>query len=276
MKTLPGLKFVRIFSVTLTALALAGLAGAAGRKDAHVTQVIRDVKVLAKAGARPAAVNDSVHEGQAVRTGGESRAELTFADQTITRLGANSVFTFGQGAKEFDLSNGAALIVVPKEAGTVRINTAAATAAVTGFVALVESHAKGINKFMIIEGEACVKRKRGAIPTEPCTTLHAGDMLIIQPGTRGNGQTRRFDIKKTVESALLITEFGKLPKWALDDINGAIDGQNAGGGPPGGPQDPTGLDTIDQGMNAKPSSTPKYVPPPGPPPGRANRRPPGS
>lgn len=275
MKKFFGSNFLRIFSAIVVTLGLAGLAGAADKKDARVTQVIRDVKVLAKTGARPASVNDSVREGQAVRTGGDSRAELIFVDQTIARLGANSVFTFGHGAKEFDLSSGAALIVVPKEAGSVKISTAAATAAVTGFIALVESHAQGVNKFMIIEGEACVSRKLKGSPGDPCTTLRAGDMLIIQPGMRGNGETRRFDIKKTVESAHLLTEFGKLPKWALDDIKGAIDGQNAGGGPPGAPQDPTGLDTVDQGMNAKPSPTPKFVPPPGPPPGRAGRRPGG-
>jgi hypothetical protein len=32
-------------------------------------------------------------EGTAVRTGLESRAELTFTDQTLARLGANTVFS---------------------------------------------------------------------------------------------------------------------------------------------------------------------------------------
>ncbi len=273
--------FVRIVFAIVVTLGLAEWTLAAEKKDAHVTQVIRDVRLLAsKTGARAAAVNDPVPEGQAVRTGGDSRAELTFTDRTITRLGSNTVFTYGQGAKEFDLSSGAALIVVPKEAGTVKINTAAATAAVTGFTALVESHAKAVNKFMIIEGEACVKKLVNGIPTDPCTTLHAGDMLIIQPGTRGSGSVHKFNIKKTVDSALLLTEFGKLPKWALDDIQTAIDTQNTGsGGPPAGGGDQTGLGTVDQKAAASPTPPPPNIlPPPGSPPpsgGPARRRPGG-
>lgn len=279
MKKFLNSDFVKIVSAIVVTLGLAELTLAAEKKDARVTQVIRDVRLLAsKTGARPASVNDTVQEGQAVRTGGDSRAELTFTDQTITRLGANTVFSFGQGAKELDLSSGAALIVVPKEAGSIRINTAAATAAVTGFTALVESHAKGVNKFMIIEGEACVTKKVNGTPTDPCTTLHAGDMLILQPGTREGGSVQKFDIKKTMQSARLVTEFGKLPKWALHDIQGAIDNQGGGGGNPptgGAPGDLTGLGTVDQKTNA--SSTPpppNIVPPPGsPPPGAVSRRP---
>src|SRR5215469_4995608 len=56
-------------------------------KEAKVTQVIRDVRVLpSNASPRPAAVNDNVRQGTAVQTGVQSRSELTFKDQTITPL----------------------------------------------------------------------------------------------------------------------------------------------------------------------------------------------
>ncbi|MFN2509647.1 MAG: hypothetical protein ABR589_12850, partial [Chthoniobacterales bacterium] len=52
-------------------------------KEARVTHVIRDVKLLPEQAApRDAVVNDDVHDGTAVRTGVESRTELTFTDQT--------------------------------------------------------------------------------------------------------------------------------------------------------------------------------------------------
>lgn len=262
-------RFALFCAVTLT-LALPQLSFG---KDARLTEVIRDVKVLASkaASGRAASVNDSVQEGQAVRTGGDSRAELTFTDQTITRLGSNTLFSYGQGAKQMDLSNGAALVVVPKEAGTVRINTAAVTASVTGFTVLVESHSNAINKFMVLEGEACVKKigKHGS--SEPCTTLHSGEMLMLQPGTR-NLQTQKFDIKKTVNSAHLLTKFGKLPKWARNDLQAAIQHQGPNGGkgnnPPGNNNsDPTGVGILDQRANASP--TPPSIPKtePSPPPG---------
>ena len=262
MKKLSDLSFVRMVLALVAAFGLVELTGAADRKEAHVSEVIRDVRLLvARSGSRPAALNDPVRAGQAVRTGAGSRAELTFPDSTITRLGENSIFSYGQDAKEFDLSNGAALIAVPKESGPVRINTAATTASVTGFVALVESHAKGVNKFMVIEGEACVQRRFHRIPGDPCVTLHAGEMLITLPGTRGNGSVHAFDIEKTVKSALLLEDYWKLPKWVQNDIQTSIDSQN-GGNPPGGPRhDPSGYDAVDQ-KNA--ASAPTPVPQPRP------------
>src|SRR5438046_5328889 len=66
-------------------------------KQAKVTQVIQDVRVLpSNASPRPAAVNDDVHQGTAVQTGVQSRSELTFKDQTITRLGEKSVVRVGE------------------------------------------------------------------------------------------------------------------------------------------------------------------------------------
>jgi FecR protein len=253
--------------------ALSSIALAAAKKDARVTQVIRDVRLLgSKSAAKPASVNDPVAEGQAVRTGGESRAELTFTDRSITRLGANTVFTYGEGARVMDLTSGAALIVVPKESGTIRVNTAATTAAVSGFVALVESHVTAATKWMIIAGHACVKRRgKGHGGDKPCVNLNPGDMLIIQPGTRGNGTVEKFDIPKAIGSALLLTDFGKLPKWALNDIQEGIDSTGGNGGPPGNGKDPTGHDAIDQ-KAATDTTRPGFIPPPGsPPPSSANR-----
>src|ERR1700731_2119450 len=93
-------------------VALTGqIAVAAEKKDARITQVVREVRVLAsRSASRAASVNDVVGEGTAVRTGGESRAELTFRDQSLTRLGANTLFSFGPGARDYDLSNGAVLL----------------------------------------------------------------------------------------------------------------------------------------------------------------------
>ncbi len=254
--------------------ALSSFALAAVKKDARVTQVIRSVHLLtSKSAAKPASVNDPVAEGQAVRTGGESRAELTFTDRSITRLGANSVFTYGEGAKTLDLSSGAALIVVPKETGTITVNTAATTAAVSGFVALVESHVTSATKWMIIAGHACVKRRgKGHVASEPCVNLNPGDMLIIQPGTRGNGTVEKFDIPKAVGSALLITDFGKLPQWALNDIQEGINDSGGSGGPPGNSGDPTGHDSVDQ-KTAADTPRPRFIPPPGTPPPESHTRP---
>ncbi|MDQ3626248.1 MAG: FecR family protein [Verrucomicrobiota bacterium] len=79
-----------------------------------------------------------MREGTAVRTGVESRTELTFADQTLARLGANTIFSFDEGTRSMDLGGGAMLLRVPKDAGGAKITTAAVTAAITGTTVLLE------------------------------------------------------------------------------------------------------------------------------------------
>jgi quercetin dioxygenase-like cupin family protein len=224
----------------------------AEHKEARVTQRVNDVRLLAaNAAPKPAAVNEAVHAGTAVKTGGDSRAELTFIDATIARLGSNTVFNVGSEAKSYDLGSGAVLLYAPKQAGTIKINTSVATAAVTGFTAMLEFHKNGWSKFIILEGQGTFSLH--GIPVEPCQ-LRAGQIFIIPPHPTRCPEAREVDLNKLVKSAKLITDFPPLPS-----LNLIVQEGNNQVPPPGGFIDPTGIDTIDQGMNAKP-------PPPKPPP----------
>jgi len=125
--------------LTITALALALASGlysevsADELKEAKVTQVIQDVQVLpSNASPRPAAVNDDVRQGTAVRTGAQSRSELTFKDKTITRLGEKTSFSVGEGSRTIDLTSGQFLLYVPKKAGGAKVKAGPVTAAITG------------------------------------------------------------------------------------------------------------------------------------------------
>ena len=53
----------------------------------------------------------------AVKTGDDSRAELKFPDQTITRIGSNALFRFRQGGRDMTLDGGTMLFSSPKGAG---------------------------------------------------------------------------------------------------------------------------------------------------------------
>jgi hypothetical protein len=102
-------------------------------KEAKVTQVIQDVRVLPSGAApRPAALNDNVRQGTAVQTGTQSRSELTFKDQTITRLGEKTIFSVGQGPRAVDLGSGQFLLYAPKKAGGVKVKMGPVTAAISG------------------------------------------------------------------------------------------------------------------------------------------------
>src|SRR5438874_10393886 len=130
---------------------------AADLKEAKVTQVVQDVKVLPSgASARPATVNETVRQGSAVQTGVQSRSELTFKDQTITRLGEKTIFNVGEGARTMDLGSGQFLLYVPKKAGGAKVKMGPVTAAITGTTVLGNVNPSGVTTFIVLEGGACI------------------------------------------------------------------------------------------------------------------------
>src|SRR5438132_4692686 len=170
--------FVWPVSVLLPRTAPAGSTIAAELKEAHVTRIIKDVRLLpAQAAPRPAVVNDNVRDGTAVRTGADSRTELTFTDQTLARLGANTIFSFKEGTRKVDLASGAMLLYVPKNVGGAKIDTAAVTAAITGTTCLIKSHRDSYTKLIFLEGSGRVFLKRHP---DQSVVLHAGEMLIVR------------------------------------------------------------------------------------------------
>jgi hypothetical protein len=118
---------------------LPSVAGAAVLKKAEVTAVINEVKLLdPSAGERGARVADVVEGEIGVKTGIKSRAELLFQDKTLTRLGANTLFSFNEGTRNLELEHGTMLLQCPKGVGGAKIRTAAVTAAITGTTILLE------------------------------------------------------------------------------------------------------------------------------------------
>ena len=155
---------------------------AAGLKSAQVSRIFNDVRLLPEnQTARPAAVSDTVSGKAAVQTGAASRAELTFSDQTLTRLGANSYFTFADGTRDMDLHSGTMLLQVPKDAGGATIHTAAVTAAITGTTLMVEYNPKSYSKIIVLEGTVRVSLT-GHLGES--LLVHAGEMIIAPPTAR--------------------------------------------------------------------------------------------
>jgi len=146
-----------ILTIALLAILLPKQVSAEDLKEAKVTQVIQDVKVLPSNSApRPAAVNDNVHQGTAVQTGVQSRSELTFKDKTITRLGEKTIFSVGEGARTIDLGSGQFLLYVPKKAGGAKVKMGPVTAAITGTTILGDYDPSGLTRIIVLEGGACI------------------------------------------------------------------------------------------------------------------------
>ena len=237
--------------------AFGSAANAETLKSARVTQIIKDVKLLGDQGARTAAVSDEVREGAAVRTGVESRAELTFADLTITRLGANTVFSFNEGARQVNLDSGALLLQVPKGGAAVRINTAAATAAITGGTCLCESNKGFPLKVLVMEGAGQVCSKEHP---DQCETAHGGEMVTMTVDGQITKPTK-FKTDLVYKTSKLINGFPPLPN--ADLIFQVIEAQEVellGG--PFNSDNP--IDTQDQRSAASPTPSPPPQSTPGP------------
>src|SRR5215472_14728748 len=179
----------------------------------RVTQVVQDVKVVPSgAAARPATVNETVHQGSAVQTGTASRSELTFQDKTITRLGENTIFTVGQGARTIELGSGQFLLYVPKKAGGAKVKMGSVTAAITGTTVLGNVHSNGIVEFTVLEGSACMHLDKYG----QAIYVQAGQKVIYDPMTQRFENPVDVDIQEQLSSPL-VSGFGRLPSAGLID-----------------------------------------------------------
>ncbi|PYL13268.1 MAG: hypothetical protein DMF43_05950 [Verrucomicrobia bacterium] len=201
------------------AVCLPGDVRAAELKEAQVTQVVQDVRVLpSNAAPRPASVKDRVHEDEAVRTGVQSRAELTFSDMTISRLGAQTIFSFKGGTRTINLKSGAILLSVPKNHGGGQIKTAAVTASITGTTVVMEYH-RDHYEFRVLEGDARLCQNEGknvrtraseSGPCPDCVEVPGGMMVSGKPG-ECLSQPVAFNVAEYIATSELTVGFPPIP-----------------------------------------------------------------
>jgi hypothetical protein len=189
------------------------VAADAAKREGRVTWIIRDVKLLSsKSAARAAVVNDKVREGTGVRTGDDSRSELTFLDLTITRLGANTIFSFTSAGRNVELGSGSVLLSVPKDSGGAHMTTDAVTVGVTGTTLTLETARSGRNKLIVLEGGARLSLNKH--PSESAY-VRAGQMLDVPPGATKLPPPVDIDLDQFMKTSPLITGFPPLPRQGL-------------------------------------------------------------
>ncbi|MCX6895368.1 MAG: FecR family protein, partial [Verrucomicrobia bacterium] len=235
----------KFFASVLIAGFAASLNAAEPLTRGTFTDVVKDVSVVAATtkAATPAAVNAVVTAPDLVRTGPASRAELTAPDHTITRVGANTVFSFAPDGRTVNLEQGSVLFHSPKGKGGGTIKSGGASAAVLGSTLMGVASADGSFKTIFLEGKECkVTLKNGK-----SVTLHAGQMVVVLPGGEDFGPVLDIDLAKLVETSLLVIGFDH-PLDSLPLIELAIQEQQRGGGagnqPPGGGMDNNTFSTL--------------------------------
>lgn len=245
----PPSKLLRASLLLFLALGFAQLTAAAQLNEARVTEVIKEVKLLRTQSApRPAAVSDEVRSGTAVRTGADSRAELTFTDQTLARLGSSTLFTFDAGTRDVDLGGGAMLLYVPKNAGGAKVRTAAVTAAITGTTCLVEHHWKSYSKIIFLEGSGLAYLNRDP---RQSVILRAGDMLIVRANATSLPLPQKIDLRLLRQTSGLLH-----PPLPSEGLMRAEEEKQSAEVPQYTLVDPTSHDVIDQKTNIRPKKVP--------------------
>ena len=194
--------------------------GAAELRESTLVQVINEVKIAPpQAAEKEARANDKVSAPDRIRTGAKSRAELKAADNTLTRVGANTVFSFQESGRVLNLEKGSVLFHSPAGRGGGTIKSAGASAAVLGTTLMVAATEDGGFKCILLEGKGII-----TLPNGRTQRLEAGDMVYVAPGAQEFGATVKLDLGKLVEGSQLVNGFDA-PLPTLGDIRNEISKQ---------------------------------------------------
>ncbi len=212
------MKITRILFLGAAVL-LPHFTSAAPIDKAVFTEVVNKVTVLERATKKssPAQMQQTFAAPNVLRTGPDSRAEMVSDDQTVTRVGQNTIFAFQPNGREIDLEKGSILFQSPSGKGGGTIRTSAASAAVLGTTIIVSATANGGFKVLLVEGKGRVTR--GGV----VRTLNAGQMVYAMPGG-AISNVFTFQLREQTSASKLIRGFKKnLP--SLGKIAAAISEQ---------------------------------------------------
>lgn len=188
----------------------AGLVGSAvavhaiDLKESKITQVVNDVEIISAANQseKQAKVNDAFDMPDVLRTGAGSRAELIAADETVTRVGANTIFSFDPANRTIDLKQGSLLFHSVHGKGGGTIHTGAATASVLGTTLVVTTTPSGGLKVLDLEGNVEVKFLNGLKQS-----LDPGQMTFVLPGGKQLAPIIVFRLDDVVKHGQLLKGF---------------------------------------------------------------------
>src|SRR5476651_1092856 len=150
--------------------------------ESTFTEIIKQANVVAAADktVTPAKVNGVFRVPDLVRTGPDSRLEMTAPDKTITRVGENSAFTFEQGERNIRLEKGSVLFHQPAGVGGGTVKYGGTSAAVLGTTIVCSVGAGGVFNIVVLEGEALVTLANGQ-------TVTLGPGQTVKVSSTGDG-----------------------------------------------------------------------------------------
>src|ERR1700730_14958527 len=191
--------------------------------SAEVTKIINRVSVVdPEKGGHPAAIREVIKDDLGLQTGEKSRSELLFQDNTLTRIGAETFFSFKTGTRDMTLEKGSMLLQVPKGLGGAKIHTAAVTAAITGTTIMMEYVPNQYIKVLVLEGSLRLSRN-GLFGDS--LVLRPGKMVIMRPDAKKIPDPVDVDLRHIVQTSSLVNFPGAEPFPSTQLIEAAIEQQ---------------------------------------------------
>ena len=164
-------------------------------------------------GARLAKVADIMNIGDSLRTSSSSRAELRFNDGSLARVGEQATFRFTPNTRNFQLSNGTVLLLIPPGRGRTTIQTPNAVTGIQGSALFVRT---GCAIELTADGDCdSPVTLVGALTNNPAGAmmaynhsgseqqpLYAGEMVVIE--NEVITQLHEFDLRTFYETSGLV------------------------------------------------------------------------
>lgn len=151
-------------------------------------------------------LKNTLHAGDSIRTGSLSRAEITYSDGTVTRIGPHTVMRVTEHSEKrtnLKLITGKLWLKVTKGNGRLQIQTPTATAAVLGTELLVTNDENDISHVTTLDGLVEVTGSEG-----DKVLVKPGEWVEISPNKKIDSPTKfDWDALKKAERFMLDTSF---------------------------------------------------------------------
>jgi len=171
-----------------------------------VSFVKNDVYSIKDTNKVTATLNDKVESNTQVGTGEQSMCELSLDDKSVTRIGANAVFSFVEQERLVKCDKGTFLVSKDPETDTMTVTTGSVTAAVNGSTVMFDVTGDATHV-------AVAETTTGVVVTDKngkSVTLQSGEGISATPAGMASATPRSVDVKDLTSSPLF-TEAGLAP-----------------------------------------------------------------
>jgi hypothetical protein len=154
-----------------------------------------------------AVLNDKVESNTQVGTGEQSMCELSLDDKSVTRIGANAVFSFVEQERLVKCDKGTFLVSKDPETETMTVTTGSVTAAVNGSTVMFDVRGDATHV-------AVAETTTGVVVTDKngkSMTLQSGEGISATPSGMASAAPKSVDVKDLTSSSPLFTEAGLAP-----------------------------------------------------------------